>query len=298
MLLRLHAFWKGSSYLNKDSACKRSLLALSSTVTLLHFTAHKLFTMDGEGSSAQADEAFLEGPQASALLARVSNIFEEKMQGLKRSIMTEHQTLSHKIEKKMKKSDMTFKSKTNKIQYEINAELMDSMVQAKDKLVEYPPAVSKAVELLTEGIDVVSERNRDIEMCEQSPYGWLTVEEYKLRAVSNDSDDDRRIRRAEAAVEKRLDSKKKPKKGKSIPTRGGYNQPNNSYYPPPPPPVYFQPFRGGRGRGAYPRRNTTNDFCFACHTKGHWRDECPYTDPNTGQLYEQYQYAQPTGGQR
>ena len=165
----------------------------------------------------------------SAILKRVSDMFEEKLGGLKRALVEEQKSLSMKIDKRFKTTEKTFKSRSNKIQFELNTDTIDSLSQAKVALQDPAPSVSSAVRHLDEGMEALAERNRMIELCEVSEHGWLTVDEYCKRPLAEDSDDDTRMRRAEGAAGRKKKALSQRGKSKSF-RRNNSNNYNNYHY--------------------------------------------------------------------
>ena len=194
---------------------------------------------------------------------------------MKRSLATEQQSLTAKVEKRLKTSEKTFKKKSSKCQYEINVEIKDKVEDAMSQVkIRTAESVEKATDILEEGIALIEKRNNHIEMADRSEFGWLTVEEYEKRELASDSDDDKRMRKAEKSAGKRKAAKKpsSSSRGKSIPVRNTYTQSADNYNSSG---NYQQPFRGGRGRGGYSRNNFPFDRCFVCGQKGHWKLRCP-----------------------
>ena len=219
----------------------------------------------------------------SSIMQKMSDMLDKKIDGLKRSFMSEQQSLSAKLDKRLKTSEKTFKKKSSRVQYELNTDIKDKIGEAKSEMVKKTnEGVDKAYDILEEGISILSERNKFIEMANTSEHGWATIEEYIQRSVADDSDDDKRIRRAEVSVGRKKELKKKPAnsfRGRNIPVRntysqdqyyGGYGHGGYGGYPYNP-----QPFRGGRGRGSFPRRGYQWDICFTCGQRGHWKTACP-----------------------
>ena len=68
---------------------------------------------------------------------------------------------------------------------------------AHASLSETPLAVEKAKTLLDEGTKLVSERQKLIRMTDRSEHGWVTVEEYLEDELADNSDDKRRMQKAE-----------------------------------------------------------------------------------------------------
>ena len=216
----------------------------------------------------------IEEGEQSGLIRQMSLIIDQKLTGLKRSLITEQQNVNSKFEKKLKTSEKTFKSKSSKFQFDMNTGVREHLEEARDHLNSQTPSISKALESIEQGIATIDHRNKRIEIADISEFGWQTVEEYDQKAVADDSDDDRRLRRAEATVaKKRASSRRRGGRARNIPVRGAYSGDfyygNNDFHF-----GFNQPFRGGRGRG-YPRGASPDTICFGCWNRGHYKRDCP-----------------------
>ena len=85
---------------------------------------------------------------------------------------------------------------------------------------ETPPAVEKAKTLLEEGMKLVRERQKLIRMADRSEHGWATVEEYLEDELADDSDDEKRIQKAEFRAGRKL----KATAAKNAKKKGGLMQ--------------------------------------------------------------------------
>ena len=82
------------------------------------------------------------------------------------------------------------------------------MEEAKRHLSRSTPNIDKATTALEKGIHLNSQRNKQILMADQSDAGWATVDEYLMKDVASDSEDDRRIRKAENNALRKMQQKK------------------------------------------------------------------------------------------
>ena len=71
---------------------------------------------------------------------------------------------------------------------------------------------ASAAKCIGEGIDILTHRQKLVKMADSSENGWKTVEEYETNSLSDDSDDEKRIRRADLSAGQKLKSEKKNKK--------------------------------------------------------------------------------------
>lgn len=61
--------------------------------------------------------------------------------------------------------------------------------------------------LLTKGIEWINERRKLIKITDRSEQGWKTTEEYKKDPVAANSDDEKRIQKAEVAAKRKAAEK-------------------------------------------------------------------------------------------
>ena len=146
------------------------------------------------------------------LMKQMSAMLDEKISGLKRSLVAEQSAMTAKIEKKLKTTEKKFKSKSSRCQYELNVEMREKFEDVQDQVKRRTAeSIDKAADILEEGMAMIDRRNKHIEIADWSEYGWATVEEYEKRALASDSDDDKRMRKAEKAEEnvKRVEREKR-----------------------------------------------------------------------------------------
>ena len=89
-----------------------------------------------------------------------------------------------------------FKFEGNKKQYDFNSDILERVKDAID-LIEKRKE-SKALKSLDKVVEVLNGRNKLVRMADKSQAGWDIVEEYLTDDLASDSDDEKRIRQAEA----------------------------------------------------------------------------------------------------
>ena len=218
----------------------------------------------------------ISGDPATRLLGQLTEYFDSKFNSLKKELVNEHEQISHSLEKRLKTSDHEFRRKGNKVQFEHNTSVSRRMQEARGYLDREPPAVQKAVDMLREGVHLNFVRNKHIIIADSTEGGWQTVQEYIQRDVAEDSDDDRRLRRAELSAVRRKQQR----------WRGGYRGRGRGGS------FGNYSFRGSSGSGNYsqPRflfgrgaqNQHTQDLCFLCGEPGHWKRACPKRGPASG----------------
>ena len=200
----------------------------------------------------------IDGPASTRLLGQLTEYFDEKFTVLKRDLVEEHEQISATLEKRLRTTDHEFKRKGNQVQYEHNISVSKQMQEARLSISRDPPAIRRALDSLEEGLEINYLRNKHIIIADTCEGGWQTVQEYTHREVADNSDDDKRIRKAEAAAVRKIQQKKKT---------GGFRGRGRGSYS----------FRGSGGYGETPRYSRgpqPNDLCFLCGQSGHWKRYC------------------------
>ena len=173
---------------------------------------------------------------------------------------------------RMTEEKYSFKKKGNEEQFKINSRVLDHMQRAEDHLSTsmdaentdgndealYSAAI-QAHDEISQGKDLLLHRNKLIKLADMSETGWRTVQEYETHQLAENSDDEKRIQKAEMRA---THKQKEEERRRSTTTRRRYltQQPaatttrdaSRSDLPP------------GRKPG----------FCFACGKPGHWRADC------------------------
>ena len=134
-------------------------------------------------------------------------------------------------------------------------------------------AVEKAKKSLEQGLALLYERQKLIKLADRSEHGWGVVAEYTADELAEDSDDEKRIFKAEKAAERKAAKRRKtvaPLRPKArVQTPLASAAPTGSQVLPrrtvPVPQSYAQAVRPVRPPGP----------CFACGESGHIRSCCP-----------------------
>ena len=80
----------------------------------------------------------------------------------------------------------------------LNSEVLEHVQSASTALPASSPQVEKVLEELNKSEKKLSHRNKLILIADSSEEKWEVVSEYQRRDLADDSDDDKRIRQAEA----------------------------------------------------------------------------------------------------
>ena len=84
---------------------------------------------------------------------------------------------------------------------------MDKLDEASDALKQ--KLYEKVKVALESGTELVSKRVKGIKLADESEYGWVTVNEYLSDELASDSDDEKRIYRAERRAGRKINKEKR-----------------------------------------------------------------------------------------
>lgn len=176
--------------------------------------------------------------------------------------MQERQKLQIQQQKPSSKP-ILLKSKGNQAQLEHQEELvqLSNEIEVALKEGDADSAIEKVSELRTSA----QKRIKLIRFADKSDSGWNAVNEYVSDELASDSEDEKRMRRAEGKAERKR--KRLQKKSPYCEKRSFDNKASSSSN-------YGQFFRG-QSSGTKFRRFTSADLCFSCGKSGHWRRNCP-----------------------
>ncbi len=222
--------------------------------------------------------------QLKELMASMRQGIRDEMVSMKRELATEREAADEKLVKRLKlEKGPVFKKKGNERQYRHNEEVRLKVADAASALSETPPAVEKAKTLLEEGEKCIVDRQKLIRIADRSENGWATVDEYVEDELADNSDDEKRLSRADARASKKLKAQKSGKgMKKSNPYKTDFNNTRNWSFGPVAgqgmptsmyPMVPTQPgakYPAGTGVGM-----ATIGPCFECGMMGHYRKFCP-----------------------
>ena len=125
---------------------------------------------------------------------------------LKKEIKTSsEETVSSVRHIKKEKDSYQFKKRGHRMQYEFNE---DVTAKAESMLKKIPVAegvkasLVNTKELLQQGKSLLGTRQKYIKMADRSEQGWAVVQEYKADALVDNSDNEKKIEKAEKAAER------------------------------------------------------------------------------------------------
>lgn len=216
-------------------------------------------------------------------IKRMEQNMEEKMVTMKRELTKEREEADEKLVKRMKlEKPPTFKKKSHEVQYRFNEDVASKLATVSGALKETPPAIEKAAAAVEEGEKLITDRNKLIRIADRSEHGWATVAEYEDDELAEDSDDEKKLFKAEArAGRKRRLAKGKATAKKNFKKPGLWWQRSNSYFNAVPATsgpvgqVAAVPGASSSAAMSQPQPSSQLGPCFVCGKMGHFKKACP-----------------------
>ena len=204
------------------------------------------------------------------LLASMKSMLESSLTDLKRSHADTADSHLKEIKKLKVDKPHRFKKKGNEDQYRFNLKVGDAIEEAKEACSSQQ--LDKVHASLEKGEKLLSERQKHILLADKSDFGWSLIREYKRNDLAEDSDDEKKIIRAEARARTQAKQNSARNKTKFVSNRRESLAPS---------PVETSTSRQFYMNSARPiptietRTRIKPGSCFACNKPGHWRAQCP-----------------------
>ena len=118
-----------------------------------------------------------------------------------------------KTQSKVEKEACEFKSRGNRKQFEFNASVGVILTDIASKA-DSPDEVKR---LANEGKEKIRKRQKLVKLADRNKDGWLVVQEYESDDLASNSEDEKKIKKAKTAAEKkRRDAGPRGSSGKSF----------------------------------------------------------------------------------
>ena len=141
-------------------------------------------------SIAQADVVPQNSSSKSKLVDEVFSVFKGYL-----TSQLEEKGKQFERSAKSDKEAADIKYKGNRKQFEV-----DNILAQIDESAGSPADIHK---LVAEGKQIIEKRQKLIKIADKNKDGWLVVQEYESDDLASDSEDDKKIRKAKAAAEKK-----------------------------------------------------------------------------------------------
>ena len=147
---------------------------------------------------------------------------EAKFSKLREDMSASQEQATQEVIKTFKQqNEYSFRKKGNHIQYQFNA-AVDASLQVAKKLSKLQPtngqeqaALKRVSDSLEEGIAAISERQKKIKLADRLDYGWEMVATYKKNELAENSDNEKKIKKAEKSGGKSSDKTETLQEGRA-----------------------------------------------------------------------------------
>ncbi|XP_053401634.1 uncharacterized protein LOC128546105 [Mercenaria mercenaria] len=217
------------------------------------------------------------GMENSRIQAMIDDRMKASLEEHKTSMLTDMEKMLEKISgnsnfeqmnkiSSILKGTQTFKRKSNEEQFKYNSKVSIALDEA-DHLIQ-SNKLQESRQKIAEAKEMISHRQKLIRLADSSELGWRVVNEYESNPLASDSDDEKRIYKAETRANKKLKAEKAKR------TRGSRSWP------------YRKPTTASAGNvqvsNATQQTPRRPGLCFARGKPGHWKgsSECSANSSN------------------
>ena len=162
-----------------------------------------------------------------------------------------------------RKRPVVLKKGSNQKQYDTALETYNEVEDAEHALKKGDK--DAAMKSVKRARKMLERRMKMIRFADRNPHGWLAVEQYLSDDLASDSEDDKRLKKAESEAAKKVQMREDERRKKRAREEYPRDLASGSR-------AY-----GGRQffRAPEKKRFRYDDVCYACGKGGHWRVHCP-----------------------
>ena len=155
-----------------------------------------------------------------SLADNLTQVIESRLSDFAKRFSEENSSSVEQAVKRARREHYTCKRKGNQQQLDHSLQVLDRLDEASDALKQ--KAYEKVKVALESGAELISKRVKGIKLADKSEFGWATVNEYLSDELASDSDDEKRIYRAEGRAERKI-NKEKRRRVRSDYKRSGFS---------------------------------------------------------------------------
>ena len=196
--------------------------------------------------------------QQSELLSSLQDMIDSRLSAFQQNIQHISASQISKIEDNLNEH-YVFRKKGNENQYKHEARVLTKLKEAKEHLTSGNiDGLESAKSSIAEGIELVKNRQKVIKLADSSQLGWKVVQEYQANPIADDSEDEKKMYRAQMRAERKV-----------------YNGRKRQRFEP------YQKKTAAASRMETDEKSSSSGKpgrCFDCGAKGHWSRECPKKD--------------------
>ena len=196
----------------------------------------------------------------NVIVSEMKQLFESSFNDLKRSNLEHNDSQIRELKRLKYHEPHVFKKKGNEDQYRFNAKLKENFEEAVDHL--HAGNLPKTFDSLEQGIASIDVRQKHVLLADSSDLGWLVVNQYKQHDLAQDSDDEKKIFRAESRAKAKVNELKRKSWNKASPN---IQQTSSAT-------VQNNPQKSVTSG---PNASLPRGPCYGCGKFGHFRSHCP-----------------------
>ena len=166
----------------------------------------RICTMPSTPAEQAISTAQLPGSQFAALLAAIRDSehrLDRKLADFKADVQQAQDEVATKAVNRVRNDKpYHYKKKAHEEQARFNAQVEESVQEARDAfaVIEDSPAIQRARDALGKGARLLADRQKLIKIADRSDNGWGIVAEYTADELTEDSDDEKRLEKAEKTL--------------------------------------------------------------------------------------------------
>ena len=211
----------------------------------------------------------LEALVANKVTEQMNTCYDKFMSKMEELVSSQTKELKRKVP--IIPEIIKWKRRGNEEQYKVNKRAIEKLEEAEESLEDVHTQISggsgndtlmRAHDAVGEGKSIILHRQK---LADSSENGWRFVDEYERNELAENSDDEKKIQKAEYRASRKMTSNRGRKRGGNF--TGSGRDSTQRYY------------RGahsgiGQSQGNYRGTNRRTGTCYTCGKFGHWRSEC------------------------